>query len=412
MGTKDENLCIFYRPDPLVMKSRIFLTLTFVMLMVGGAMRGADTSPYLFYDFNDASKFPAGVMSQDVSGLQVITPDASIQREEDHQAFLEVSGSVALLARRFTGDGQTHFEAWVRPRAVAERNEAEFLDYDGAALALFLTAEGRAEIHALHIVNERQAFWVSSGIQIPIQNGTAESWHVIHITQHWQSGTWDLAVDGVFVLQGLGRGACADGKVSEVWLYGHGGRLLNAFDDLLLSAEPPEILEQNLAALHELRRRVATTMVLTKKRVGHPSNNNLRRQHSLSQPDIKKVGMAKILNIHLQVVGGGRHIGEFESDDSYGEKQKFALYTPGYDEHGKPKPLEVRISCDAELKEGATLGDIEWAITEHPGEGRKKVRVILCGTFQNGPRLFAKVPSEWSNKPLSIRCGNLGLSRQ
>ena len=103
----------------------------------------------------------------------------------------------------------------------------------------------------------------------------------------------------------------------------------------------------------------------------------------------------------------------FESDAKNGKKQKFALYTPGYDEDGKPKPLEVQIRCDAQLKEGATLADIEWAITEHQGEDQKKnLMVILFGTFETGPSLIAKIPSEWSNKPLSIQCGQLGLKKR
>ena len=64
------------------------------------------------------------------------------------------------------------------------------------------------------------------------------------------------------------------------------------------------------------------------------------------------------------------------------------------------------------IKEGATLDDIEWAITENPKDGEEQVRVILSGTFHSGPSLIAKVPSEWSNKPLSIHCGALGLKRE
>jgi hypothetical protein len=374
----------------------------------------AGGTPYLFTDFEDSALFPLGKLKSETAGLQVMTPDASIVKEEgDAKGHLQVSGSVVLLANRFTGDGQTNLEVWVKPRAVVMGDGMEFLDYDGAVLALFQTEGNHAELHALHFVDGGNAFWVSTGIQISNQDGVADQWHVVHIQQHWQQGSWDLRVDGVTVLEGLGRGQCADGKLSEVWLYGHGESLANSFDDLLLSAEPPDVLERELSALHKLRTFDKAQATTKQKRVGRQTRESQRRQNQLAQPDPSKTGEAKHLNISLQVVGGGRHIGEFESDDKNGEKQKFALYTPGYDENGKPKPLEVQIRCGAQLKEGATLGDIEWAITEHQGEDKKKnLKVILFGTFETGPSLVAIVPSEWSNKPLSIRCGQLGLKKR
>lgn len=389
------------------------LALFTALILASFRASGAEGTPYLFINFDDASVFPPGEIAGATLGIQVITPVANVVKDEPGpKSHLQVSGSVVLLANRFTGDGQTHFEAWVRPQAMTTGVGMEFLDYDGAALAMFRTDEDHAEIHALHMVSADVAFWVSTGFQIPIKNGIAVDWHVIHIQQHWEQSTWDLTLDGVTVLQGLGRGQCAEGKLSEVWLYGHGDQSLNAFDDLLLSAEAPDVLERELAALYQIRISTAAQARQKKKLVGRSTTDSLRRQKTQAQPDPKKIGTARILDLALQVVGGGRHIGEFESTEKDGKKRKFALYTPGYDENGKPKPLEVQIRCDAELKEGASLDDIEWAITEHPKDGEEQVRVILSGTFQSGPSLLAKVPSEWSNKPLSIHCGALGLKRE
>ncbi len=391
---------------------RIALSALLILTSIHSLAAGG--TPYLFINFEDSDLFPPGKLKSETAGLQVMTPDAFIVKEKgEAKGHLQVSGSVALLANRFTGDGQTNLEVWIKPRAVVMGEGMEFLDYDGAVLALFQTEGNHAELHALHFVDEVNAFWVSTGIQIPIQDGVAAQWHVVRIQQHWEKASWDLTLDGVIVLQGLGRGQCADGKWSEVWLYGHGESLLSSFDDLLLCAEQPDILERELSTLHTLRARDKAPVTAKQKRVGLHTKESQRRQNQLAQPDPSKTGSAKILNINLQVVGGGRHIGEFESDAKNGKKQKFALYTPGYDEDGKPKPLEVQIRCDAQLKEGATLGDIEWAITEHQGEDQKKnLKVILFGTFENGPSLIAKVPSEWSNKPLSIQCGQLGLKKR
>lgn len=377
-------------------------------------MRGSEASPYLFYNFEDSTDFPAGALVEEKRGIQVMKPQAVVVATSGAapSRHLMVSGAAVLLGNRFTGDGRTHLEVWVQPQAVALAEGAEFLDYDGAAVALFSVGEGQAELHALHIAADDRGFWVSTGKRIPVTtSGAAETWHRINITQHWEQGRWDLALDGIPVLQGLGRGSSAEGRDFELWLYGHGDGAFNAFDDVLVCAEPPDILESHLSKKRGARVLGPQQPSSTDKRVRRQTTGSSRRQHDLASPDPKKAGRAQVLNIHLQIVGGGRLVGEFESKDKSGRMAQIALYSPGYDADGKPKPLEVQIQCDAELEEGASLGQIEWAITEHPKEGEDKVRVIVFGTFAQGPSLIAKVPSEWSNKPLSIQCGQLGLQK-
>jgi len=300
----------------------------------------------------------------------------------------------------------------VRPRAVSSKDGAEFFDYDGAAVALFQNVDGLAELHALHIGEDQKGFWVSTGVRLRVKDGVVEDWFRINITQQWEVGTWDLAVNGTQVLQGIGRGACADGKMFEVWLYGNGSQSVNRFDDLLISADPPDVLESKIASMRKPRISTSSVVSSQEKKVSRQTSDDKRRQHMLPSPDPKKYGQVQVLNMSLKVVGGGRHIGEFESKDKNGQEQKIALYSPGYDEDGKAKPLQVRIRCDAKLGEGVSLSQIEWAITEDPKEGANEVKVIVFGTFATGPSLIATVPSEWSNKALSIHCGQLGLTKR
>lgn len=373
-----------------------------------------EMSPYLFYQFEDAKVFPIGPLVDNAQGLQMMTPESIVIEEPGivPSRFLEVSGSTVVIGNRFTGHGKTHLEIWVRPRAVSFKDGAEFFDFDGAAVALFQNVDGLAELHALHIGEDQKGFWVSTGVRLRVKDGVVEDWFRINITQQWEVGTWDLAVNGTQVLQGIGRGACADGKMFEVWLYGNGSQSVNRFDDLLISADPPDVLESKIASMRKPRISTSSVVSSQEKKVSRQTSDDKRRQHMLPSPDPKKYGQVQVLNMSLKVVGGGRHIGEFESKDKNGQEQKIALYSPGYDEDGKAKPLQVRIRCDAKLGEGVSLSQIEWAITEDPKEGANEVKVIVFGTFATGPSLIASVPSEWSNKALSIHCGQLGLTKR
>lgn len=395
------------------MKSPLTAGIAFLSLHV---LAAAEHLPYSFTNFEDRQEYPAGPWRDGAAGLQVTTPEARVAEgsSDEESRHLLVSGAVAQVGRRFTGDGQTHLELWARPRAEQPGEGAEFLDFDGAALALFATGEREAEFHALHITEDDKGYWIATGTRVRLQGGGSEKWHSVHIIQHWEQGTWDLALDGVRVLEGIGRGTCADGPAFALWLYGTRAGETCAFDDVLVSSLPPDELEKQMALAKRLRAPPWSDSLSPDKRVGPQTQDARRRQHQQSSPKRAAMGQIKSLEMRVEVVGGGRHIGEFESKEKSGEMSKFALYTPGYDEDGKPKPLQVRLSCDAQLEEGASLADIEWAITGTPKDEGKDGRmlVVLRGTFEKGPTLVATVPAEWSNKPLSIHCGNLGLKRR
>ncbi len=387
----------------------------FLLLAPGliSCLSAAVEAPYIFVNFEAVSAWPDGVLKPERAGWQITAPGASVRNADDRGAsrHLEITGAAVLIGDRFTGDGRTWLEVWARPQAVRMAEGAEFLDFDGAAVALFLTESGHAELHGLHITEQGCGHWIASGVKVPLTNGAAADWLSVGIAQNWADRTWELTLNGQVVLTGMGRGDCADGKIFELWCYGHDEGLANRFDDVLVSALPPSVLEARLAEPPKRRQTATAELSESGKRVGKNTLDEKRRKHHLPRPDLAKAGKAAVLGISLQVVGGGRHIGEFESKNGQGGLDKFALYSPGYDEQGNPKPLEVVIRCDVKLEEGSRLDDIEWAITEDKKEGAQSLRVIVWGDFANGPSIKATVPSAWSNQALSIVCGSLGLKK-
>lgn len=373
-------------------------------------------SPYLFINFEDEREFASGPLREGAGGLHPSKPEVSVVAGTNaaESRHLRISGAAVQMGRRFTGDGQTHLEAWVRPRAEQPGEGVEFLDFDGAAVALFASGPNEAEFHALHITENDNGFWIATGARTRLKDGASETWHSIHLIQHWDQGTWSLSVDGVPVLEGIGRGTCTKGAVFELWLYGTKAGEPCLFDDLLMSPLPPADLEKQMAFAARRHWMAPSSERSSDKKVGPKTKNASRRQHQMPSPNRKSIGGIKNLEMHVNVIGGGRHIGEFDSQEKTGQTGKFALYTPGYDEKGRPKPLELRLRCDAQMEEGASLAQIEWAVTEMPKEGGGKagLRVIAHGTFEKGPTLTTTLPSEWSNKPLSIHCGSLNLSRR
>lgn len=384
---------------------------------VNGA-KGEERLPYRFTDFEDVQAFPPGPLRGEAGGFQVTALAAGVAEKaggvEGESRHLRVSGAVVQMGRRFTGEGKTHLELWVRPRAEQAGEGTEFLDFDGAAVALFAVSASEAEFHALHITEGDQGYWIATGVRVPVKAGQSERWHRISLCQDWGQGTWDLAVDGAVVLEGIGRGRCAEGAVFALWLYGTKDGKAAAFDDVLISPVPPELLEQQEALRLRQRQPQGRVVENGAGQVGPQTQDMRRRQHGQPPPERGALGQIKSMELHAEVVGGGRHIGEFDAKEETGEMRQYALYSPGYDEEGKPKPLQLRLRCDAQLEEGATLAQIQWAITEMRQEADpgKPLRVVMHGTFAKGPTVLATLPSEWSNKPLEIRCGKLELQRR
>lgn len=388
------------------------LFLPLILCAFAWSSSAADSGlPYLFVNLEDDKEFPSGTLRAGSHALQVMSPDASVvdgASKEDSRHLL-VSGAVALVGQRFTGDGQTHLELWAKPHSHSTSDGGEFLDFDGAVVGLFRSSEESAEFHVFHATESDRGYWLSTGVTVALKKGVCESWHRLNVTQDWSRGTWSLGIDGAPVMEGIGRCTCAEGNLFELWMYGAGDREATAFDDLVVSSVPPDVLERALAAkAHAIARAPEDRQ---EQRVARLSAEAARRQHREPRPDSRKAASSRILDTQIQVVGGGRHIGEFTSKGKSGMEEKFALYTPGYDEAGKPKPLQVRIRCDAKLQVGASLRELEWAVTEMPRDEQSSVRVIVHGTFEKGPTLTVTIPSDWSNKAFSIRCGYLKLER-
>ena len=243
--------------------------------------------------------------------------------------------------------------------------------------------------------------------------GHPAEWLRVGIVHDWTAGTWQIEINGTTLLVGLRRHADVVKDRFELRLYGQelGD---NSFDDVLISPLPPVELEARTLAQNAARRRVAQQHALdAAKRVSFAQTNQERRQRQTVKADEKIQAIPSLLDVHLKVIGGGKHITEIDYNDSKGEKQRTTLYVPGYDGNGKPLPLEVEIRCDAELKPGMTLDGISWAVTEQGDDKNPKpLTVLVHGTFVTGPTQIAKVPSKWSNKGLRIHVGQLKLNNK
>lgn len=392
---------------------RAFSLAWLVLFIFGQGLLLASEVPYYFWKFEAAEGFPEGPLQTGTKGLQVMVPEASIQHEDTAAVgqFLHLNGAVVLLGERVTGEGKTYLELWVCPSATEAGEGNEFLDFDGAAVGLFRDETGHAFLNAFHAGEDGQGYWLSTGAELPLDaKGRSQEWHRLTLVQEWQRGVWELHLDGMVVMTGLGRGKIEPGSEFELWLYGQNSAESPGcdFDDLLISALAPDSLENlQRAALKAVSRPQARSKTTTAQ-----AGDQTRRQYRSPEPDrsIKTELLAQMVSV--EIIGGGKQIGRFETSDESGKPKRFILYTASYDEAGKPKPLILEMRCDTSLAKGIRLEEIEWMVTDQTNDQQAKVTVISHGTFATGPIQQVKVPSEWSNKALSSGIGELGLTKR
>ena len=77
-------------------------------------------------------------------------------------------------------------------------------------------------------------------------------------------------------------------------------------------------------------------------------------------------------------------------------------YAPGYDDNGKPMPLKIRITADAELKPGVDLSKLRWQVAEWIGWPDKLGKVLQSGDFRTGLVQEVVSPPEGARKATSV----------
>ena len=398
-----------------------------LMGAAAGVVRAESESlPYHFIRFEENEGYQAGAFKGAGGELQLLQGDARIVRQEGDEVgqWLEtVAGnpyaSIHFHGERVSRNHKTYYEIWVRPSASPVTKSEEFMDLDGAVLGFFADGPNEpATFHAYHALPEQAGYWVSTGVSAAVgPSGMTQQWIRIGICQNLPTGTWDLEIGGEVVLTEIRNTETPRQDGIQLWLLGHETRA-NCFDDLLISPVEPDSLRlgetKHLPQGRSGKKGHAGNLDRTGERtIGRKQSDEDRRRHDAGIP----AGMAKVspksLAFEMDIVGGGTQHGKFETKDSDSKNQSFLLYSPQYDDAGKPLPLKVRIQCDAELAEGVDLSEILWVVTEMAKkEDKKPLKVIVHGTFKSGFTQIAEIPSEWANKGTSIQVGtNLVLRK-
>jgi len=385
-----------------------------------GVLRAESESlPFHLIRFEENEGYQAGAFKGAGGGLQLLQGDARIVREDGDEAgqCLEtVAGnpyaSIHFHGERVSRNHKTYYEIRVRPSASPLAKSEEFMDLDGAVLGFFADGPDRpATFHAYHALPEHQGYWVSTGVSAAVgSSGMTQEWIQIGICQNLATGTWDLEIGGEVVLTEIRPTETPRQDGIQLWLLGHETGA-NRFDDLLVSPVEPDSLRlgeaKHLPQDRSAKPGHAGNLDRTgERKVGRKQSDEDRRRHDAGIP----AGMAKAaprsLEFEMDIIGGGTQHGKFDDKGSNSNSQSFLLYSPQYDDAGKPLPLKVRIQCDAELAEGVDLSNILWVVTEMAKKEDKEPRkVIAHGTFKTGFTQIAEVPSEWANKGTQIQVG-------
>ena len=392
----------------------------------GGLRAESESLPYHLIRFEESEGYQAEAFKGSGGGLQLLQGDARIVREGGDQAgqWLEtVAGnpyaSIHFHGERVSRNRKTYYEVWVRPSASPLAKSEEFMDLDGAVLGFFADGQdGPATFHAYHALPEQAGYWVSTGVSAAVgPSGMTQEWIRIGICQNLTTGTWDLEIGGEVVLTEIRPTETLRQGGIQLWLLGHETGA-NRFDDLLVSpVEPdslrlgePKYLPQGRSARNGHPGNLDRT---GERKVGRKQSDEDRRRHDAGIPAGMAKAAPKSLEFEMDIVGGGTQHGKFDDKASDSKNQSFLLYSPQYDDAGKPLPLKVRIQCDAELAEGVDLSKILWVVTElAKKEDKEPRRVIAHGTFKTGFTQIAEIPSEWANKGTQIQVGtNLVLRK-
>lgn len=376
----------------------------------------ASTAPNgYFVSFEKDQGFEIGKLEHITSGVQITQGSGLTEREDgpENRQFLRLTASnpfsaLVMRGQRMITNGKSNLDCWVRPYASASDSSGEFLDFDGAPVAFFRDGDAATgQFHVFHQTSKSDGYWISTGPVFALDpEGLAAEWHRITITHDWSGAIWSMTINGTLALKGIRRPEGIAASRFELWLFGQSGGDC-CFDDLLVSGLGPDQLE---ASSNPLWKKSGSAVdpgpEPTDKIVGGQQKLEELKQKLANPGDVKIADEPVKLSLKARVTGGGRHLTDADIKDERGVSKHYGFYSPGYGDDGKPLPLQVDLRCDTRLKTGMRMSDLKWAITElEDSKNPKPVRVIVEGDFSSGPTLTATVPSEWSNKALSVHVG-------
>ena len=168
------------------------------------------------------------------------------------------------------------------------------------------------------------------------------------------------------------------------WFFGDATRPLR-LDGVFLSSVAPEVMEKLQAARAEriARRQANAGKILHPQIVTRVQPANELRKVIQTAPSPPQ--MPQLRGWKLTLETGGRTY-ESPKPDAKADPNAPGIiaYAPGYDDDGKPLPLKMRITADAELKPGVDLAKLRWQVAELLGWPDKLGKVLQSGDFRTG----------------------------
>ncbi len=296
-----------------------------------------------------------------------------------------------------------HAEFWARPTVSSVESGTEFFNLGGAVLGFFRAGEGEGEVYAMHGGGDRDNVWISTGVRVPLDGkGTAANWTQFGIRLRRDEQRWDLLIDGRKVLAGLRTVSLAENDKLPFWLFGDATRPMR-LDGIFLSCVAPEIIEKLQAARTQriARRQASAGKILYPQIVTRVKPTKELRK--AAQPALTQGG-APALRGWSVTLDTGRHTYESPKPDPKADPNAPGIiaYAPGYDDEGKPLPLKMRITADAELKPGVDLSKLRWKVAEWIGWPDKLGKVLQSGDFRTGLVQEVVSPPEDARKATSV----------
>ena len=86
-----------------------------------------------------------------------------------------------------------------------------------------------------------------------------------------------------------------------------------------------------------------------------------------------------------------------------GRKTSLLIYSPRYDDSGRPLPGTLTITADAEVRPGVDLSRLRWMISEMKKWPDELGEVVAAGDFRTGLVQEATIPPEWIRKATAVQ---------
>ncbi len=182
---------------------------------LGGFVNAALAEPiraalpaFLFADFEPEAGWKPGTLPAHQAGIRLIQGTATVVAEKDFAQILQVGPSTPFAAvfveTIAVAKAPVAFcELLVRPAAVDEATDGEFLDFGGAIVGVFRHGQ-RGDLRVLYSRSSEESLWISSGLNFSLDDaGRVSDWLRIGIRLDRRTERWSLRVNDVEVLAGL-----------------------------------------------------------------------------------------------------------------------------------------------------------------------------------------------------------------